>query len=183
MWSWIKKDYISSSLLEPDIKNRQRAGLYVRAIGALGVADQLFMLFKQESLSKARLSHWITGVSQQADEEAGVKALLPGGCAHSIRGAATSLADLTTWLTVFTYTYPLKGHMCAGANPSWHWARGGVHPGQDPSVSTALWYLYSYSTDWILLRLLFLGMVRHNGQCWLWFTDRFGVGHHQQWDN
>ncbi len=31
--------------------------------------------------------------------------------------------------------YPLEGRGGAGVDPSWHWASGGVHPGQVASLS------------------------------------------------
>ncbi len=37
--------------------------------------------------------------------------------------------------SIFYTAYPLEGREGAGTDPSWHWARGGVYPGQVASQS------------------------------------------------
>ena len=42
--------------------------------------------------------------------------------------------------SIISTAYPLSGCRGAGANPSWHWERGGVHPGQVASPSLG-WHI------------------------------------------
>ena len=102
---------------------------YIRATRAHRVTDQLFVCFKQECLgrplSKARLSHWITEVIQQAYEQAGVP-VPPGVRAHSTRGMAASWAlwngaslseicTAATWATPLTFTRFYRLNVAASA--------------------------------------------------------------------
>lgn len=55
--------------------------------------------------------------------------------------------------------YPLEGHGGTGANPSWHWAKSGVHPGQVPHTSFCIKMLF--------IRIVFrcIILIPHN-QSW-----------------
>lgn len=57
------------------------------------------------------------------------------------------------WFHSFTSSYPYQGHRGAGAYPSCHTERGGVHPGQIASLSKCLFPVFMYVKSWETLRV------------------------------